>query len=249
VEDIYTKRLLPLKGGGTTPLDVYIPREEGDYLYSLVRQRRPALTVEVGLANGLSALFIAAALRDNGAGTHIAIDPFQHTDWRDIGIGLLRQAGLADLVRLIEKPSHQALPQLEQEGIHAGLVFIDGAHLFDYAMADFLGADRILEVGGLIAFDDSDWPAVRPVVRYVLSNRHYRVAYPGLVIEPPPGRPTLPGRLLRGLGRRVPWLGARLREDFLHPDRDLGTEGRCVVLENLAEDDRNSQDRSAHRPF
>lgn len=246
VERVYASRALPLEAGGTTPLNVYIPREEGDYLYSLVRHYRPAVTVEVGLANGLSALFLTAAHADNGpGGRHIAIDPFQRTDWNNVGVGLLRQAGLGDRVRLVELPSHQALPDLEREGVRAGLVFIDGAHLTDYVFADALGADRLLEPNGLLAFDDADWPAIQPVIRYFLANRHYEPAHPEVVIEPPPGRPSLGGRVLR----RTPVLRDRLRPDFVKPAVDLGIVGRCVVLRKLKDDDRDSQDPRAHRPF
>src|SRR5688572_27094856 len=105
VERLFSSRSIPLEWGGTTPLNVYIPRQQGDYLYSLVRHYRPATTVEVGMANGISTLFIAAALEENGKGQHVAIDPFQSTDWKGIGVGLVKQAGLSHRVRLIEKPS------------------------------------------------------------------------------------------------------------------------------------------------
>jgi predicted O-methyltransferase YrrM len=250
VEEVYASRQLPLETGGSAPMNVYIPREEGDYLYSLVGQARPLVTVEVGMANGLSTLFIAAAHRDNGdGGRHIAIDPFQARDWHNVGIGLLRQAGVADLVRLVELPSHQGLPALEREGVRAGLIFIDGAHLTDYVMADFLVGDRILDVGGLIAFDDADWPAVKAAIRYVLANRSYEVAHPEVVIEPAPGRPSIPARILRAAGRRSRWLGDRLNPSFLQPDANLGIAGRCVVLRKKADDARDSQSRDGHRAF
>lgn len=250
IQAIYRDRVLPLEDGATIPIKGYIPQEEGDYLYSLVRHYRPSVTIEVGMANGTSTLFLAAAHRDNGPdGRHIAIDPFQHTDWHGIGVGLIRRAGLADRVRLIERPSHQALPLLEMEGVRAGLIFIDGSHLFDYVMADFLAADRILETGGLMALDDVDWPAVDGVIRYVLANRHYEVVYPEVVIEPPPGRPSLAARLLRGVVPLVPPLAARLRPDFLKPSEDLGIRGRVTVLRKTAEDDRDGQSFHCHHPF
>ena len=246
IEAVYSSRTLPLVSGGTTPLNVYIPREEGDFLYSLVRHYRPAVTVEVGLANGLSALFLCAAHADNAlGGRHIAIDPFQQTEWNNVGLGLLRQAGLDQAFRLVELPSHQALPDLEREGIRAGLVFIDGAHLTDYVFADALGADRLLTTGGLLAFDDSDWPAVQTVIRYFLANRHYQPAHPEIVIEPPPGQPSLAGRVLR----QLPFLKHRLRSDVACPAKELGILGRCVVLRKLLDDDRNSQDPASHRQF
>jgi predicted O-methyltransferase YrrM len=229
-------------------MDVYIPREEGDYLYSLVRQLRPSRTVEVGMANGLSSVFIAQALRDNGVGRHTAIDPFQNSDWHGAGMALVAKAGLADVVDLVELPSHQALPDLERSGVRAEFVFIDGSHLFDYVLTDFLCTDRLLADGGLIAFDDSDWPAVTQVIRYAISNRHYEVAFPEVVIEPSRYSPGLANRLLRRVARAVPKFGTRLRPDFLNPSYEQGIRGRCVVLRKLKADDRDSQSRF-HNPF
>ena len=250
VAEIFAKRHLPLESGGTTPLDVYIPPEQGNFLYSLIRHYRPAVTIEIGMANGLSTLFITSAHADNGAGgRHIAIDPFQSTDWRNIGVGLIRLAGLEKFCRLVELPSHQALPDLEREGVRAGLVFIDGSHLFDYVMADFLCVDRILDVGGLMVFDDSDWPAVRPVIRYVVTNRHYTVAHPDVAIEAPPGRVSLAAKVLRAVARAIPAFGSRLRPSFLVPDEEMGLNGRCIVLRKEAEEDRDSQQIRNHQDY
>lgn len=248
IKQLYLERRVHRDDRSPAPMDVYIPREQGDYLYSLVRALRPSVTLEVGMANGLSTLFIAQALRENGHGRHIAIDPFQLSDWGGAGLTLLQNAGLDSLVNLIQKPSHQAIPELEQAGITAQLVFIDGSHLFDYVMADFLGADRVLEPGGLMAFDDSDWPSIVQVIRFVLANRAYRVPFPGVVIEPPPIAPTLLGRMLRRAGKVVPKLGAKLRPGFMTPEHELGVKGRCVVLQKLGHDDRESQSRF-HRAF
>jgi predicted O-methyltransferase YrrM len=224
-------------------MNIYIPREQGDLLYSLVRLLQPERTVEIGMANGLSTLFLASGLEDNGAGHHVAIDPYQTTDWGGAALALLRNAGLDHRVELVEKPSHQALPEMEQAGVKAQLVFVDGSHLFDYVMTDFVVADRILDVGGVMAFDDSDWPAVNQVIRYVICNRQYEVFPMQTVIEPPPYHPSLPGRFLRAVGRAIPALGAKLRPDFATTSHDLGLEGRFVVLKKLGDDDRDSQSR------
>jgi predicted O-methyltransferase YrrM len=248
VEEVYRSRRIPTANGSQVPMCVYIPREEGDYLYSLVRSLRPTRTIEIGMANGLSSLFIAQALRDNGTGRHTAIDPFQNTDWHGAGMALVECAGLSDFVELVELPSHQALPEMERAGIRAEFVFVDGNHQFDYVMTDFLCADRILADGGLIAFDDSDWPAVSQVIRYILANRHYTVAYPEIVIEPLRYTPGFANRVVRRLGKVVPKLGSKLRQDFLAPSYEMGIRGRCVVLRKLIGDDRDSQSKF-HRAF
>jgi predicted O-methyltransferase YrrM len=244
LEEIYRDRVVTLDNGAHRPLHAHIPRDEGDYLYGLVRYLRPNLSIEVGMANAVSSLFIAQGLVDNGCGRHIAIDPFQYSDWAGAGMTALRRSGLDSIVQLIEKPSHQALLELEQQGIAAQFVFIDGSHLFDYVLMDFFYADRLLQVGGLIAFDDSDWAAVTQVIRYILANRKYSVAFPDVAIENPRTTPTLAGRLLRAAGRALPMLGRKLRPDFLLPDEQLGVRGRCVVLRKWGSDDRNSQSRS-----
>jgi predicted O-methyltransferase YrrM len=243
IAEVYAARKVPVAGGGQAPMEVYIPREEGDLLYSLVRHLRPLTTVEVGMANGLSTLFIAEALEDNRMGSHIAIDPYQGSEWRNAGVELIRQAGLSARVQLRESCSHQALPDLERSGARAQLAFVDGAHLFDYVIADFLSIDRLLDVGGLIAFDDSDWPAVRQAIRFVLANRDYEVAFPEVVIEHRPPTPTRSAQVLRRLGNRMPKLREKLRTDFMIPDEAIGVQGRCIVLRKLGEDGRDSQSR------
>ncbi len=240
IDQIFESKSLPRRDGSLVPLDVFIPQAQGDLLYSLVRFLKPKSTLEVGLANGISALHIALALRDNGSGHHLAIDPFQQSDWCSVGLISLERAGLDHLVTLDARPSHWSLPDLDEAGKRVQFAFIDGSHVFDYVMTDFMVVDRILDVGGLIAFDDSDWQAINKVIRFALTNRDYQVFDPGVVIEPSPGRPGLPARCLRTLVRRSKSLRRVVREDFTYPSRELGIDGRCVVLQKLADDQRHS---------
>ena len=83
IEQIFTSLEVVRRDGNIIPLEVYIPREEGNLLYSLVCEIRPSTALEIGMANGISTLFIARGLRDNGSGRHIAIDPFQTSQWGD----------------------------------------------------------------------------------------------------------------------------------------------------------------------
>ena len=200
------------------------------------------------MANGLSSCFIAQGLKDNGTGRHISIDPFQRTEWKGAGLALTEMAGLGGLVEVVEKFSHQGLPELEQRGLRASLIFIDGNHVFDYVISDFLCADRILEVGGLLVFDDSDWPAINDALRYIVTNRGYEVAFPEVIIEGHRHHPTATGRMLRRIGKWLPAFGAKLRPDFLTTSFDLGLRGRCVVLRKTSQDERDGQSRF-HKPF
>jgi len=240
IDAVFSSRTLIDADGQTRDLDTYIPASQGDLLYSLVHYLKPERTLEVGLANGISALHIATALNELGHGKHLAIDPFQQTDWRNVGMVTLQRAGLDHLVTLDQRPSHWAIPDLDEAEQRIQFAFIDGSHLLDYVMTDFMTIDRILDVGGLIAFDDSDWPSILNVIRFAIANRGYTVFPTDIVIEPNPGRPRFVSRVLRKLVLRSKSLQRLVRNDFTFPDRDLGIEGRCVVLRKTADDQRHA---------
>ncbi len=240
IDDVFSSRSLIDADGQRQSLDTYIPPKQGDLLYSLVHHLKPNRTLEVGLANGVSALYIATALHELEHGQHLALDPFQKTDWRNVGLVTLERAGLGEIVSLDPRPSHWALPDLDEANERIQFAFIDGSHLLDYVMTDFMAIDRILDVGGLIAFDDSDWPAVNQVIRFALTNCDYTVFPTGVVIEPAPGRPSLLARALRGIVRRSPRLQQIVCRDFTYPPSDLGIEGRCVVLQKNGDDQRHA---------
>lgn len=243
VDKMFRSGRVECDDGSVRPLDVLIPRAEGELLYRLVRETRPESTLEIGLANGVSALFLAEALRENGGGHHLAIDPFQTSDWGDAGLVALRQAGLDPFVTIDRRMSHHALPDLQCRGKRVQFAFVDGSHLFDYVLADLLNVDRLLDVDGLIAFDDADYPAVEAVIRFALTNRHYVVLPTEPVVEPCSYRPSPIVRLARRIASAVPGIRRRCRSDFLRPAHDLGVLGRFAVLRKVAEDDRNDQSR------
>ena len=82
IDNVNASSSLVGRSGRHQPLEIYIPASQGNLLYSLVRYLRPQQTLEVGMANGISSLYIAQALHDLGDGRHLAIDPFQQSDWK-----------------------------------------------------------------------------------------------------------------------------------------------------------------------
>jgi predicted O-methyltransferase YrrM len=159
-----------------TPIDAFpaaMPRFHAQEIERLVREGGFTRTLETGMAFGLSTLVIASVHAERGSGRHIAIDPFQSTDWGGVGILNLRRAGLEHLVRVIEEPSDDALPRLRSEGVRLDFALIDGLHLFDATLVDFFHIDRMLDVGGVVVFHDTWMPAVAQAVRFVRRNRAY----------------------------------------------------------------------------
>lgn len=214
--------------GTSIPLHSATTRQEGEALQRLIRARRPEVTLEVGLAFGVSALFICEALAEVGGRTHVAIDPHQ-PQWDNLGLRHLEQAGFSHLLEYHEMPSYRALPLLEAAGRRIDFAFIDGWHTFDYAMIDFFYIDRLLTPGGLLVLDDAwSYPALRKLARYIAKHRRYQPIETGIVARP--SRPLV-HRLLAPLG--VPPIRARLasilQPAVLTPDTALGLPAHDLV--------------------
>jgi predicted O-methyltransferase YrrM len=171
------------------PLNSNVAPNEGMYLYNLIKQHNMTKTLEVGMAYGISALYMAQAHKELGLNSiqlptghandstfhsHIAIDPFQTTQWKGIGSYNLMKANLRQYCKVIEQESHLALPNLAMHQAHSfQLAFIDGMHLFDYTLLDFFYADLLVEENGFIVFDDAHMPSVQKVISHALTNRDY----------------------------------------------------------------------------
>jgi predicted O-methyltransferase YrrM len=155
-----------------------IPREHAEALIWLVRDLGFTRPIETGMAYGISTLAIGSVHQERGEGSHIAIDPVQSADFRAIGIHNLRRAGLEDRVRVIEERADEALPRLRAEGVRLDFGFIDGRHLFDYALLDFFYIDSMLDVGGVVVFHDNWHAGVADAAAYVSANRAYTTLKP-----------------------------------------------------------------------
>jgi predicted O-methyltransferase YrrM len=145
--------------------------ERARYLFELVRARRPARTLEIGFAYGLSTLAIAEALRQNGEGHHLVIDPKERTHFDGIGLRHVAEAGLADWITFYEEPAELCLPRFVTEGVRVGFAFDDSDHLFDHVLTEFLFTATLLERGGVVVFDDDPLPGVSRACDFIATNR------------------------------------------------------------------------------
>lgn len=146
-----------------------IDRAQGQALRDLAIAEGAERTIEVGLALGMSALFLCQAVLTRG-GRHVAIDPFQAESWNGAGLRTLRDAGVQDLVDVVEEESQLALPRLVAEGRRFDLAFVDGDHRFEGVFPDLYYMTRLVRPGGLVVVDDMWMPAVRMAVAYVEKN-------------------------------------------------------------------------------
>src|SRR5262249_49714025 len=148
-----------LEGDTWLPLHSHVSREDGAFLQRAIEATRATRTLEVGMAYGVSTLFICEALAQISAeARHVALDPFQHADWRGIGLANVKRAGFESIVEFHEKRSELALPAFLAEERVFDVVLIDGWHSFDQALVEFYYVNRMLRSGGIVLFDDANWP-------------------------------------------------------------------------------------------
>jgi predicted O-methyltransferase YrrM len=150
---------------------VRISRELGVWLYNLCRDAKPKATLEIGLAYGYSTVYFLAAIRDNGAGCHTAVDPYQ-SHWHGIGQLQAQSLSMGDNFRLIEEKSVPALAHLADRAETFEVTFIDGNHKFDDVLVDFTLSAELCPMGGFVILDDMWMPSIRQAVAFIRSNRH-----------------------------------------------------------------------------
>jgi len=130
--------------------ELYIPvsPEGGRLLYTLIRASRPATVVEFGTSFGISTIHLAAAVRDNGNGRVVS------TELNEAKVARARanlaEAGLADLVTILEGDARETLADLPGP---IGFVLLDGWKRL------YLPVLRLLEPrltpGALVVADDT----------------------------------------------------------------------------------------------
>lgn len=239
-EEVITTRKAPLKDGRIVPATSFVSRQSCQLLYELVKRSNARQGVEIGMAFGVSTVCLADALR-GVAGPDarlISFDPTQRLadSWNSAGLWQLERAGLSEVVELRDETSQRGLPKLVDSGYRCQIGFIDGWHTFDHTLIDFFYIDQMLDVGGHLVFDDTLYPSIQSVVRFVIANRNYEVAgMENIELHTP--------ALLRA--RR---LGKRLLRRIARTDRDPSDEdaaifrsiesAQMVGLRKIRDDDR-----------
>ena len=215
--------------GRETPLHSNVSLEDAQRLYTLVRARRPEVTLELGMAQGASTLAIAQALEDNGRGIHHAVDPFENSFFRGVGVSNLERAGLGDRVVFHEAFAEEVVPSLSR----ISFAFIDSSHIFDLTLMDFILVDKRLDIGGLIGFHDLWLKGLVKAVRHIVTNRDYRV-YHDIPCPPTPTKWRVSSAVLG----RIPRAELIFRPELMEPSMELGLDRQMIFVEKLGEDTR-----------
>ena len=147
--------------------DVYMPvsPDGGRLLYALVRASRPETVVEFGTSFGISTIYLAAAVTDNGTGRVVTteLSGRKATAARDN----LEQAGLAGVVTILEGDALETLATVTGP---VGLVLLDGWK--DLYLPVLRLLQPRLTPGALVVADDSSFESVAGYLAYVRDPGH-----------------------------------------------------------------------------
>jgi predicted O-methyltransferase YrrM len=158
--------------------EFYIPvtPEAGRLLYSLVRATRPTTVVEFGMSFGISAVHLAAAVRDNGNGRVVT------TELSDTKIAAAKQTfaatGLDDVITILEGDARSTLTALDEP---VDFVLLDGWKDLYLPVMKLL--EPHLSAGVLVVADNASAPDMKPYLDYVRNPDNGYVSFNFLVRE------------------------------------------------------------------
>jgi predicted O-methyltransferase YrrM len=155
--------------------DAYIPisAEAGKLLYAVIRASRPETVVEFGTSFGISTIYLAAAVTDNGTG-HVLTTELSSKKVRAAGTNL-READVEAAVTILEG---DALETLADVPAPVGVVLLDGWK--DLCLPVLRLLEPKLAPGALVAADDTNGPAMANYLAYIRdpANGYVTVAFP-----------------------------------------------------------------------
>ncbi len=137
-----------------------VSRENGRFLYSVARSISAKRIVEFGTSYGVSAIYLAAALRDNGGGLLVGTE---------LDAGKVAKAAQhvaeAGLSPMVEIRAGDALQTLKHLSGNIDLLFLDGWKGLYLDVLHLVSGS--LHKGSLVLADDLDIVEVAPYLDYV----------------------------------------------------------------------------------
>jgi predicted O-methyltransferase YrrM len=147
--------------------DVYMPvsRDGGRLLYALTRATRPQTVVEFGTSFGISTIFLAAGVTDNGTG-QVFTTELSAAKVRAARENL-RQSGVDGPVTVLAGDAREILAGVPGP---IGLLLLDGWKDLYLPVLGLL--EPRLAPGALVVADDSTFPSVADYLAYVRDPAH-----------------------------------------------------------------------------
>ena len=206
--------------------------EQCEYLQSLVEEIDAARCLEVGLAYGMSSLFICEAIQEKQDSVFYSIDP-QQDWWKDIGLKNLMDSGCSKFLKFHRDYSHTILPELLAKDTELDFAYVDTTKVFDVVLVDIYYLIRMLRTGGILVLDDCDFPGLNKLARYLSKM-------PNLEVHSLHGsyQCSRIRRLFARLLKKIPFADSIFSDKALYSDCSLGVNARCIAFRKLSNDER-----------
>jgi predicted O-methyltransferase YrrM len=232
IEEIVKRRAVEDDQGNWIPLHSETDPRQCEFLQRMLQKSDAFTCIEIGLAFGISSLHICEFLAGRSPHRFISIDPYQ-SRWKDIGLLNLKRCGFDKFTEFHRDFSLNVLPKLLASGLKVDFAYVDTSKVFDVVLSDAIYLSRLLKVGGLLVFDDCNWPGVKRVVRYLSKWPHLQV-----VARHGEFTTNRKRRLFSSLSQIVPRREHIFRDDILLLDEECGVNATCLAFEKLNEDPR-----------
>ena len=155
-------------------------KEKLDLMVDLILERKPKKLLEIGLYFGRSFFPIYWAAQEYGGAEVYGIDPFDpnaslegmegahHAAWGSIDHDVIYQTFMDEVAELPSKPDIRIARSREVEDfVEVGFLHIDGNHSINEALKDVQFWVPKMAKGGVIVFDDVDWPTTKNAVDFL----------------------------------------------------------------------------------
>jgi predicted O-methyltransferase YrrM len=155
--------------------DFYLPisAEAGTLLYVLARAIRPDTVVEFGTSFGISTVYLAAAVTDNGSGQVVTTELSPRK--AEAARANLNEAGVGDAVTILTGDARQTLASLPGP---VGMVLLDGWK--DLCLPVLRVLEPKLAPGALVAADDTTHASLADYLSHIRdpANGYVSVTFP-----------------------------------------------------------------------
>lgn len=156
-------------------IDIEVPRddstsdEERAILYDEIKKHKPKSVVEIGTHRGLTTLYMAHALYENGEGIIHTADPFE---WGAVG-NFRKFPELEKHIRFYQKKGEELNDDLES----IDFLFVDGFHEKDKVLIEIDRLFPLLTKGAIVYFHDTNGSNIYCDVPGAVSERGLTVEY------------------------------------------------------------------------
>lgn len=235
-EILETRTMETNSAGDTVTINSDTPKEQGLFLQKIYDQIKPKKSLEVGLAFGISTLFILEKCGeyDGEDKSHVVVEPFS---WGNAAVYNIEKAGLSKYLDIRRDLSDKVITEMYLKNERIQFAYVDTTKVFDTVLQDFYFIDKILDVGGAVIFDDASTGGINLVMRFINSLPHYEIIGKHEKIDY--GKKYRAGeKVFQKLMKLIPFKKKFMPYYAFETSHQLGLDYRCIAFKKIKNDER-----------